>query len=207
MTTDEEKCKISKLLQGIEVPEVKLTERCNDIVKEFHKRFDKEVDDEIKQEDVESEAYENPYRVDPRLLEENERKLRELLAESKRTKKQLSENVVSTNQGDPKRPWRTNTNKEKLLRIDGELKRHLEKSSQLIVPLADTDMQNLVKECREEARVAPPVGITRLRDTVDAAKKHLPNFQYRKIENSTAVAIMPEAHDLSPKIVPNDSNK
>lgn len=113
-------------------------------------------------------------------------------------KKEFSENIVLTGQ-DPKRPWRTHSNKEKLHRIDGELKRHLEKSSQLIVPLADDDMKKLVKECQEETRAAPPVGINRLRDTVDAAKKNLPNFKYKKIDNTTATAILSEAHELNTK--------
>lgn len=84
MATDEDKSKLIKLLQEIEVPEVKLTERCSDLVKEFHKRFDKEVEEEMEQEVVTDEFIENPYRPDPRLLEENERKLKELLTENKR---------------------------------------------------------------------------------------------------------------------------
>ncbi|KAI8430858.1 hypothetical protein MSG28_001000 [Choristoneura fumiferana] len=155
MATDEDKTKIAKLLQGLEVPEVKLTERCHDLVKIFHEKFSKEVEEEeMRQQDNET-VYENPYKVDPESLEENERKLRELLAESKR--------------------------KEKLLRIDNELKRHHEKASEVIAPLAECDMSDLVKECQQETRDSLRVGADRLRDTVDAAKKNLPNFQYRKI--------------------------
>lgn len=115
-----------------------------------------------------------------------------------RAKKANSEGVVLGG-ADPKRPWRTNSSKEKLLRVDSEIKRHLEKSAQMIVPLADDEMQDLLKECREEGRVAPPVGSNRLRDTVDAAKKNLPNFQYKKIDNTTATAIMPQAHAYNQK--------
>lgn len=82
MTTDEEKSRIAKLLQGLEVPETKLTERCSDLIKDFHKKFDREVEEE--EQDVMEEVYENPYKVDTHLLEENDRKLRELLAECKR---------------------------------------------------------------------------------------------------------------------------
>lgn len=84
MTTDEEKSKISKLLQGLEVPEVKLTERCSDLVKDFHQRFGVEVEEESLKEEVGNDFKENPYKVDPHLLEENEKKLRELLLENKR---------------------------------------------------------------------------------------------------------------------------
>lgn len=86
MATDEEKCKLGKLLQGLEVPEVKLTERCSDLVKSFHQRFGGEVEAESRQEseEINDGLTENPYKVDPKLLEENEKKLKELLAESKR---------------------------------------------------------------------------------------------------------------------------
>ncbi|KAJ8737193.1 hypothetical protein PYW07_000464 [Mythimna separata] len=197
MATDEDKSKIVKLLQGLEVPEVKLTERCSDLVKTFHQRFGKEVEAESQQEDMDSDLSENPYKVDRLLLEENENKLKALLAEAKRAKKENAEKVLDGT--DPKRPWRTNSNKEKLLRVDSELKRHLEKSSQVIVPLAEQVMQELVKECNDEGRVAPAVGANRLRDTVDAAKKNLPQFQYKKIANSTATSIMPQAHAFHAK--------
>lgn len=87
MTTDEDKTKIAKLLQGLEVPEVKLTERCHDLVKIFHEKFSKEVEEEEMRQQVNETVYENPYKVDRDLLEDNERKLRELLAESKRLEK------------------------------------------------------------------------------------------------------------------------
>lgn len=109
---------------------------------------------------------------------------------------------------DPKRPWRTNSSKEKLHRVDSELKRHMEKAAQLVVPLADHEMQNLVQECRDEGRVAPSVGANRLRDTVEAARKNLPNFQYKNIENSTATSIMPRAHSCGSKgSTPKESPK
>lgn len=84
MATDEEKSKIVKLLQGLEVPEVKLTERCSDLVKAFQQRFSGEVEAESHQEEDMQDLGENPYKVDRRLLEENENKLKELLAKSKR---------------------------------------------------------------------------------------------------------------------------
>lgn len=111
-----------------------------------------------------------------------------------RVKKELSTCVVLTG-ADPKRPWRTHSSKEKLLRIDNELKRHHEKASEVITPLPDCDMTDLVKECQQEGRESSGVGADRLRDTVNAAKKNLPNFQYRKIYNATATAILPDAHD------------
>lgn len=115
--------------------------------------------------------------------------------------KKAAENGLVTG-ADPKRPWRTNSNKEKLLRVDNELKRHLEKSSQMIVPLVEQDMQDLVKQCKDEGRVAPAVGASRLRDTVDAAKKNLPHFQYKHISNTTATSIMPQAHVFHAKSAP-----
>lgn len=83
MSTDEEKSKLAKLLHGLEVPEVKLTERCSDLVRDFKQKYSKEVDEEEAKMEIE-EVYENPYKVDKSLLEENERKLRELLTEYKR---------------------------------------------------------------------------------------------------------------------------
>ncbi|KAJ8737647.1 hypothetical protein PYW08_000242 [Mythimna loreyi] len=206
MATDEEKSKIVKLLQGLEVPEVKLTERCSDLVKAIQQRFGGEVEAESRQEEGETDLSENPYKVDRRLLEENEKKLKALLAESMRAKKENAEKILAGS--DPKRPWRTNSNKEKLLRVDSELKRHLEKSSQVIVPLAEQEMQELVRECNDEGRVAPAVGANRLRDTVDAAKKNLPHFQYKKISNTTATSIMPLAHSFhaKPSTPPKDSS-
>ncbi|XP_063618167.1 uncharacterized protein LOC134791067 [Cydia splendana] len=196
MATDEEKLKLAKLLQGLEVPEVKLTENCRDIVNLFHEKFDKEVEEEEMRDRVarETETFdENPYKVDKGLLEENERKLRELLAKGKRAKKEYKESVLSG--ADPMRPWRTHTSKEKLLRIDNELKRHHEVGSQAIAPMADGDMRDLVKECQEETQLSAKISAERLRDSVDSAKRNLPNFQYRKIDNGTATAILPEAHE------------
>lgn len=83
MSTDEEKSKLARLLQGLEVPEVKLTERCSDLVKDFQLKYSKEIDEEEGKMQIE-EVYENPYKVDKSLLEENERKLRELMTENKR---------------------------------------------------------------------------------------------------------------------------
>lgn len=83
MSTDEEKSKINKLLQGLEVPEVKLSERCSAIVKDFHQRFGNEVEAESREDKFENDFNENPYKVDKKLLEENEKKLKELLTESK----------------------------------------------------------------------------------------------------------------------------
>ncbi|XP_072930378.1 uncharacterized protein [Epargyreus clarus] len=190
MATDEEKFKLAKLLQGIEVPDVKISERGMSLVKEFQQKFGSEIETESMND---TEEYDNPYVPDKVLLEENERKLRELLAESKREKREEKDNVILSGT-DPNRPWRTHSSKEKLLRIDGELKRHSEKGSQAMSPLAEDDMKELVEACRQETRAAPPVGADRLRDTVEEARKHLPNFQYRRIENTTATAICPDAH-------------
>ncbi|XP_023940849.1 uncharacterized protein LOC112047821 [Bicyclus anynana] len=187
MATDEDKCKIAKLLQGLDVPEVKLTERCNDLVREFHKKFDSDANIE----DLETEAYENPYIPDRELIGENDKKLKELLADSKRDKKAIDLNLDAA---DPKRPWRTNSNKEKLLRIENELKQHIEKSITTTAPMDEQQMKELVKHCREETSSFPPVNPNRLRETVDEAKRNLPNFQYRIIENSTATTILPQAH-------------
>lgn len=83
MTTDEEKSRIAKLLNGLEVPETKLTERCSDLIKDFHQKFDTEVEEEEAQNMIE-EVLENPYRVERHLLQENEKKLRKLLSECRR---------------------------------------------------------------------------------------------------------------------------
>ncbi|CAH2209038.1 jg27198 [Pararge aegeria aegeria] len=101
---------------------------------------------------------------------------------------------VNISTADPKRPWRTNSNKEKLLRIENELKNHIEKSATTITPMDEQQMKDLVKECLEETLISPPVNSNRLRDTVDEARRNLPNFQYRTIENSTATTILPQAH-------------
>ncbi|KAM3968704.1 uncharacterized protein ACR2FA_013001 [Aphomia sociella] len=192
MTTDEEKSKIAKLLQGIDVPDIKLSERCSDLVKEMHNKHDKEVEEDLMeiQNDID---HDNPYKVDQILLDEIDKKLHELISENKRIKRGDS-NVVFTG-SDPKRPWRTHSSKEKLFRIDSELKRHHEKATQMITPLTDGDMKDLVKECQQQSLALSTIPADRLRDTVDAAKKILPNFQYKKIENTTATAILAEAHD------------
>lgn len=101
-----------------------------------------------------------------------------------RVKKELSTCVVLTG-ADPKRPWRTHSSKEKLLRIDNELKRHHEKASEVITPLPDCDMTDLVKECQQEGRESSGVGADRLRDTVNAAKRIFPT-------SSTGKSITPQ---------------
>lgn len=60
-------------------------------------------------------------------------------------------------------------------------------------------MKELLMECQQEIRAAPPVAADRLVDTVEAAKRNLPNFQYRRIQNTTATAIFPEAHESGKK--------
>lgn len=85
MATDEEKSKLAKLLQDVEVPDVKLTERCSDLVKDFQQRFGKEVEAEEEAEMApDNEPHENPYKVDRKLIDEIDRKLKELLIEGKR---------------------------------------------------------------------------------------------------------------------------
>lgn len=56
-------------------------------------------------------------------------------------------------------------------------------------------MANLIRECQQESASAPRVAADRLRDTVDEAKKNLSNFQYRNVYNSTATAILSDAHE------------
>ncbi|XP_059055174.1 uncharacterized protein LOC131849185 [Achroia grisella] len=192
MMTDEEKSKITKLLQGIDVPDIKLSERCSDLVKEIHDKY-KELDDESTE--IQKELNDNPYKVDRKLVDEIDRKLHELMYENKRLKKDHFELVVLTG-SDPKRPWRTYSNKEKLFRIDSQLKRHYEKATQMITPLAESDMKDLVNECQKETDTTALITVERVRDTVDAAKKTLPNFQYRKVNNNTATAILAIAHDI-----------
>lgn len=53
-------------------------------------------------------------------------------------------------------------------------------------------MRQLVRQCASEPAPAPTA--YSVREVVDAAKRNLPNFQYRRIENSTAIFIMPDAH-------------
>ncbi|XP_047543834.1 uncharacterized protein LOC125075975 [Vanessa atalanta] len=187
MATDEEKSKLAKLLQGLDVPEVKLPERCNELIKEFYEKYESTMVDE----DLDFERYENPYIPDRRLLEENEKKLKDLLAERKRNK------ISRTNAADPKRPWRTNSSRDKLLRVDIELKQHRARAIQAVTPLEEEKMKDLVKECQEETLVSRPIGADRLRETVEEARKNLPNFLYRNIENSTAITILPNAHEMT----------
>lgn len=111
-----------------------------------------------------------------------------------RAKKIYNERTLST-ETDPKRPWRTHSNKERLLRINNELKHHHDKGSHKICPLDENIMKKLVQECEEEAQVASKIPATKLRETIDEAKKNLPNFQYRKIDNTTATMILPTAHN------------
>ncbi|XP_050361463.1 uncharacterized protein LOC126780795 isoform X3 [Nymphalis io] len=188
MATDEEKYKLTKLLQGLDVPELKLPERCNELIKEFYEKYDSAMDDE----DLVFERYENPYVPDRILIKENEKKLKELLAESKR--KKITRSDDTNLNADPKRPWRTNSSREKLLRVDIELKQHRERAIQAVTPLEEDQMKDLVKECQEETLVSRPIGADRLRETVEEARKNLPNFLYRNVENSTATAIMQNAH-------------
>ncbi|CAH2103566.1 unnamed protein product [Euphydryas editha] len=192
MATDEDKCKLVKLLQEMEVPELKLPERCNGLIKEFREKYQSDVDDD----DPSFEIYENPYVPDKKLLEENAKKLIELKAGSKREKK-IGECVLGNlNSADPKRPWRTNSCKEKLLRVDVELKKHKEKANQAITPLEEDKMKSFVKECQEETLAVRPIGADRLREAIEEARKNLPNFQYRNAENTTATSILPNAQSL-----------
>ncbi|CAK1554989.1 unnamed protein product [Leptosia nina] len=200
MTTDEEKCKVAKLLQDLDVPELKMPERCSTLVKEFEEKFGQDIYDAT---DESTPIYENPYIVDKELLEENERKLKALLATHKRSKKVVTDKVIVTGP-DPKRPWRTQTNREKLLRIDSDLRRHLEKAADAITPMTDADMKELMTQCLENS-ANQTVRSDRLRETVDEARRNLPNFQYRKIENSTATCILLNAHEPVERQTPNQN--
>ena len=114
-------------------------------------------------------------------------------------------NVLSN---DSNRPWRTNSNREKLNRIENELKRHRDRATLSITPMEEEKMNDLLSECREEGRGAGPVGADRLRETVDEAMKNLPNFQYKNIQNSTATAIFPDAAIVeTPDIVEKQTQK
>ncbi|XP_050683720.1 uncharacterized protein LOC126978727 isoform X2 [Leptidea sinapis] len=194
MTTDEDKSKLAKLLHNLEVCEDKLPEKCSPLVKEFSEKFGTDIDEEVLEELV----YENPYVVDKVQLAEIDAKLRALVVESRRAKKEITGSLALTGP-DPKRPWRTNSSKELLLRIDNDLKRHSEKADQAIAPMGDSELRDLIIECQDEALTGPLVGADRLRVTVEEARKKLPNFQYRKIENSTATCILPTAHTPKPK--------
>lgn len=111
-----------------------------------------------------------------------------------RAKRAYNERTIST-ESDPKRPWRIHSNKERLLRINNELKHHHDQGSQMICPLDEGTMKILVLECEEEARTTSKVQATKIHETIDEAKKNLPNFQYRQIENTTATIILPTAHN------------
>lgn len=82
MSTNDDKTRLSKLLQDLEVPEERLPERCRQLVKDLQEKFPEEITEE--QSRTEGEEYVNPYIPDKGLIEENERKLRELLGEEKR---------------------------------------------------------------------------------------------------------------------------
>ncbi|CAG5008317.1 unnamed protein product [Parnassius apollo] len=201
MTANEEKSRLLKILQDLEVPEDRLPERCQGLLKEFYQKFAQELEENV--EDVGDVYYENPYIPDKESLKENERKLRELLSEEKRTKQEC----IEENTADVKRPWRINSSKEKLLRIDGDLKRHLERGADLIEPLTDTDMQELVKTCLETNAKSGPINADLLRETIDDARMNLPNFQYRKVDNKTATAILLGAHVAKDNVTGKDDGK
>lgn len=85
MSTDDEKTKIAKLVKGLEVPDIKLSERCSGLLKDFHEKFDKEIEQEEKETNpLHDEVSENPYRVDKTLLDDNDRKLKRVLRDYKR---------------------------------------------------------------------------------------------------------------------------
>ncbi|KPJ09306.1 hypothetical protein RR48_15447 [Papilio machaon] len=153
MSTNEEKVRISKLLQDLEVPEDRLPERCRPLVKDFQEKFAEEVIDE--QSSAENEEYVNPYIPDRGLLDENERKLRELLGEEKRTVKVPSEDALNT--VDPKRPWRTNSCKEKLLRIESDLKKL--KSADKIATICSVDDDSKVNLSQGDVKAFDPTGV------------------------------------------------
>lgn len=119
-----------------------------------------------------------------------------------RVKKQVADKVISS-ATDSKRPWRTNSNKEKLLRINIELKQHHDRASQILTPLDEGTMISLIRDCKQESATAPKVAADRLRDTVDEAKKNLSNFQYKNVHNSTATAILHDAHEKIIKSPPS----
>ncbi|KAJ2954364.1 hypothetical protein O0L34_g2626 [Tuta absoluta] len=201
MSTDDEKQRISKLLQGLEVPDIKLTERCSDLVKDFHEKFDKEIEDAEPNLDMTDLCSENPYKPPKEELDEITRKLKELIQQSKRSTKDVTAPVT-----DPKRPWRTHSNQERLLRINNELRHHHEMASTCVVPLEETVIKSLIQEGEEANRSSPAVTGDKLREVVDSAKKHLPNFQYKNPENTTATTILPSAHEapntVAPKVTP-----
>lgn len=60
----------------------------------------------------------------------------------------------------------------------------------MITPLSDVEMKDLIEECAENSTEESLCTATKLKAIVDAARKDLPNFQYRNIENSTATKIL-----------------
>lgn len=62
------------------------------------------------------------------------------------------------------------------------------------MPLPDDEMQALVKQCVEEGDNISTISAEQLSEGIKDAKKSLPNFKYRKIENSTAIALLSGAH-------------
>lgn len=105
--------------------------------------------------------------------------------------------VPSIKTNDSNRPWRIHSNKEKLNRIENELKRHRDRASLSITPMEEEKMNDLLSDCREEASGAGVVAADRLRETVDEAMRNLPNFQYKHTQNSTAIAIFPNAANVN----------
>lgn len=57
------------------------------------------------------------------------------------------------------------------------------------------EMENLIKQCVEDENGVSPIAPERLRFDIDDAKKNLINFQYKTVRNSTATAILPNAHN------------
>lgn len=81
MSTDEDKARLLKLLQDLEVPESRLPERCQVVLKDLEQNVSHEDD---AANDVTDGSHVNPYIPDKELIEENKRKLHELLSEDKR---------------------------------------------------------------------------------------------------------------------------
>ncbi|GBP89953.1 hypothetical protein EVAR_63747_1 [Eumeta japonica] len=190
MSTDKEKAQITKLLINLEVPEIKLTQRSLDLVMEFHKKYHDAIEEE---EDVTvEESHENPYKVDQKALSEIDEQLNALLEQRTQSHKESAELSPTSSDTDGKRPRRTNSMQEQVLRVDNELQYHHDKGSQSITPLPEEQIQLLIKECLERNSKGSPISGARLKEVVEQAKKSLPKFQYKKkIENSTALALLP----------------
>lgn len=86
MSTDEEKTKIAKLVKSLEVPDIKLSKRCSELIKDFYVKFGKEIEQEEKEmsRSFEEVVLENPYKVDKNLLDEIERKFKQVLKDYQR---------------------------------------------------------------------------------------------------------------------------